>query len=109
MEAPSLASLVDPIQRMFRSFAEATRSDLKALAACARGARQALADTEVRQISVPVLIAAGTKDNLARDPHALAALISRSRAVDIPGRDHNRAVGDNIYKNSVLEFLQQRP
>jgi pimeloyl-ACP methyl ester carboxylesterase len=36
MEAPSLAALVDSTQRMFRAFAEATKSDLKALAACAR-------------------------------------------------------------------------
>ncbi len=40
MEAPVLAGLTDPMQRMFRGFAEATKSDLKALAACARGARQ---------------------------------------------------------------------
>ena len=39
MEAPALADVTDPMQRMFRSFAEATKSDLKALAACARGAR----------------------------------------------------------------------
>jgi pimeloyl-ACP methyl ester carboxylesterase len=47
MEAPSLAGLVNPTERMFRSFAEATKSDLKALAACARGARQLLTDAEI--------------------------------------------------------------
>jgi hypothetical protein len=36
-------------------------------------------------------------------------LFSAARAVDIPGRDHNRAVGDKVYKDSVLEFLEQRP
>ena len=36
--------LTDPMQRMFRSFAEATKSDLKALAACARGARQLMSE-----------------------------------------------------------------
>jgi hypothetical protein len=36
-------------------------------------------------------------------------LFRRARAVDIPGRDHNRAVGDTVYKDSVLEFLEQRP
>jgi pimeloyl-ACP methyl ester carboxylesterase len=109
MEAPSLASLADPMERMFRSFAEATKSDLKALAACARGARQALSETEAGQIDVPVLIATGTKDNVAGDPHALAALFKRARAVDIPGRDHNRGVGDKVYKDSALEFLEERP
>ena len=32
MEAPSLAELTDPMQRMFRAFADQNRSDLKALA-----------------------------------------------------------------------------
>jgi pimeloyl-ACP methyl ester carboxylesterase len=109
MEAPSLAGLVDPTQRMFRAFAEATKSDLKALAACARGARQVMSEIEAREIDVPVLIAAGTKDDVAGNPHELAALFRRARAVDIPGRDHNRAVGDTVYKDSVLEFLERRP
>jgi pimeloyl-ACP methyl ester carboxylesterase len=109
MEAPSLAGLVDPTQRTFRAFAEATNSDLKALAACARGARQVLSEVEAGEIDLPVLIAAGTKDDVAGDPHELAALFRRARAVDIPGRDHNRAVGDTVYKDSVLEFLEQRP
>jgi pimeloyl-ACP methyl ester carboxylesterase len=109
MEAPSLASLADPAQRMFRSFAEATKSDLRALAACAKGARQALSEAELGQIDIPVLIAAGTKDNIGGNPHALAALFRQARAVDIPGRDHNRAVGDKVYKDSVLEFLERRP
>jgi pimeloyl-ACP methyl ester carboxylesterase len=109
MDAPSSAGLVTPMERMFRSFAEATKSDLKALAACVRGARQALSETEVGQIDVPVLIAAGTKDNVGGDPHALAALFRRAHVVDIPGRDHNRAVGDKVYKESVLQFLVHRP
>jgi pimeloyl-ACP methyl ester carboxylesterase len=109
MEAPALANLTDPMQRMFRSFAEATKSDLKALAACARGACQLMSEDEVRQIDLPVLIAVGTKDDVAGDPHKLAALFGTARAVNIPGRDHNRAVGDKVYKDSVLHFLEQRP
>lgn len=109
MEAPSLAELTDPMQRMFRSFAEATRSDRKALAACARGASQLMSESEVRQIELPVLIAVGTKDDVAGDPHKLAGLFKRVRVVDIPGRDHNRAVGDKVYKESVVEFLEHRP
>ena len=34
LEAPSLADVHDPMGRMFRAFAEQTKSDLKALAAC---------------------------------------------------------------------------
>lgn len=109
MEAPSLASLVDPMQRRFRAFAEATKGDLKALAACARGARQVMSENEAGEFDLPVLIAAGTEDDVAGDPHELAALFRRARVVDIPGRDHNRAVGDMVYKDSVLNFLEQRP
>ncbi len=32
-----------------------------------------------------------------------------ARGVDIPGRDHNRAVGDKVYKDSVLNFLNIAP
>ena len=109
MEAPSLAALADPMQRMFRGFAEATKSDLKALAACARGARQRMSEREAGQIDLPILIAAGTNDTVAGDPHKLAAVFRAARAVTIPGRDHNRAVGDKVYKDAVLEFLEQRP
>ena len=37
LEAPSLADVSDPIGRMFRMFAEQTKSDRQALAACMRG------------------------------------------------------------------------
>ena len=41
-EAPSLADVSDPTGRAFRSFAEQTKSDLKALAACMAGPREKL-------------------------------------------------------------------
>lgn len=109
MEAPSIDDLMTPNQRLFRSFAEATKSDLRAMAACIRGARQLLNESEARQIGVPVLVATGTEDEVAGDPHKLAAMFPAGQALDIVGRDHNRAVGDPIYKKGVLKFLAQRP
>lgn len=109
MEAPSVDALTDPTQKMFRTFAEATKSDLKALAACIRGARQTLSEAEIGRIVLPVLIAIGTKDTVAGDGQRLAAMFPAARALDIPGRDHNLAVGDKVYKQGVLEFLAQRP
>jgi pimeloyl-ACP methyl ester carboxylesterase len=109
MEAPSVDVLSDPTQKMFRSFAEATKSDLRALAACIRGSRQALSEAEVANINIPTLVAVGTKDTIAGDPHRLAAMFPAARALDITGRDHNLAVGDKVYKHGVLEFLAQRP
>jgi len=109
MEAPSLDDLTDPMQRMFRAFAEQTRSDLRALAACIRGSRQTLTPGQVASLRVPVLVSVGTKDAVAGDPHALAALIPGARAFDIPGRDHNLAVGDRSHREAVLAFLAARP
>ncbi|MDE3177187.1 MAG: alpha/beta fold hydrolase [Pseudomonadota bacterium] len=109
MEAPSLDALSDPMQRMFRAFAEQSGGDLRALAACIRGSRQTLTAAEVGEIAAPTLVAIGTADNVAGDPHALAALFPNGAALEIPGRDHNRAVGDRVYKDGALAFLNQRP
>ncbi len=109
MEAPSLDDLTDPMQRMFRAFAEQTGSDLRALAACIRGSRQTLTPAQVGAIRMPVLISVGTNDGVAGDPHALAALMPNARAFDIEGRDHNLAVGDRSHKEAVLAFLDGRP
>lgn len=109
LEAPSLADVTDTTGRMFRAFADQTKSDRKALAACIRGSRQVLTADEVAQINAPMLIAVGTNDPIAGSPHELAALIPGARALDIPGRDHMLAVGDKVFKAGVLEFLNERP
>jgi len=105
MEAPSLDDLTDPMQRMFRAFADATKSDLGALAACIRGSRQTLTAAQVGQITLPTLVSVGTKDDVAGSGPELAALIPGAEAFDIVGRDHNLAVGDKTHKQAVLEFL----
>ncbi len=109
LEATSLEAVTDPRGRMFRAFADQTKSDRMALAACIRGSRQSLSRADVARINVPTLIAVGTKDDLAGSPHELAALIPGSRALDIPGRDHMLSVGDRVYKEAVLTFLAERP
>jgi len=108
LEAPALADVSDPTGYMFRAFAEQTHSDLRALAACMRGSRQTLSPSEVGRITVPVLVAVGSKDPVAGSPEQLAALIPGARALIIPGRDHMLAVGDRAFKTGVLEFLAQR-
>lgn len=105
MEARSLDDLSDPMQRMFRAFAEQNGNDLKALSACIRGSRQALTPAEIATIRLPVLVAVGTKDDVAGSPHPLVEMMPNAKALDIPGRDHNLAVGDKVYKQGVLDFL----
>jgi pimeloyl-ACP methyl ester carboxylesterase len=109
LEAPSLSDVTDPMGRMFRAFAEQTKSDLRALAACIRGTRQTLKPAGAAMIGCPVLVCVGTKDPIAGDPHALAKLFRHGEAFDIPDRDHNLAVGDKAYKQAVLAFLERRP
>ena len=109
LEAPSLADVTDPVGRTFRAFAEQTRSDRAALAACLRGSRQLMSAAEVGEIRVPLLIAVGSTDDIAGSATALQQLIPGSQVLDIPRRDHMRAVGDRVYKEGVLAFLANRP
>ena len=69
----------DPTGHLFRSFAEQTKSDLRALAACIRGSRQTMSHGG-RRIDVPLIV--GTKDQIAGNGHELAALIpGRPRSI----------------------------
>jgi pimeloyl-ACP methyl ester carboxylesterase len=108
LEAPSLAEVRDPTAYLFRAFAEQTKSDLHALAACMRGSRQTLNPAEVARIAAPVLVAVGENDLIAGPPQPLAALIPGAKALVIPGRDHMLAVGDRVFKSAVVDFLTQR-
>jgi pimeloyl-ACP methyl ester carboxylesterase len=108
LEADSLEDVTDPVGRTFRAFADQTRSDRRALAACLRGSRRLMTKDEAADIKVPTLIAVGTTDEIAGSAAALGKIIPGSEVLDIPGRDHMRAVGDKVYKTGVLEFLSRR-
>lgn len=109
LEAASLDDVTDPVGRTFRAFADQTRSDRRALAACLRGSRRLMTREEAAAISVPTLIAVGTTDDIAGSARRLAEVIPGSQVLDIPNRDHMRAVGDRVYKDGVLEFLARQP
>jgi len=108
LEAASPADISDPTGRTFRSFAEQTRSDLRALAACIRGSRQTLSREQVAAIAAPVLVAVGTRDEVAGSAEQLVALMPSARHLPVPGRDHMLAVGDKVFKQGVLDFLNRR-
>jgi pimeloyl-ACP methyl ester carboxylesterase len=108
LEAPSLEDVTDPVGRTFRAFADQTRSDRRALAACLRGSRRLMTSEEAAGIGVPVLIAVGTKDEIAGSAAALGNIIPGAEVLDIPNRDHMRAVGDKVYKTGVTDFLSRR-
>ncbi|MBV1694564.1 MAG: alpha/beta fold hydrolase, partial [Hyphomicrobiales bacterium] len=91
LEADSIDDVKNATARTFRAFAEATRSDLKALAACIRSARAVISAEMLATLKCPVLVAVGTDDVIGGSAGELAALIPGAKAFDIAGRDHMRA------------------
>ena len=59
-------------------------------------------------MQAPVLVAAGTKDDIAGSPHELAALFPNGQALDIPNRDHMVAVGDRVFKAARARVPEER-
>lgn len=95
--------------RMFRAFADQTKSDRQALAACIATSRELLTEADMARITQPTLVAVGTKDDIGGDPDALADLMPNAESFAIEGRDHMLAVGDRTFKKRVLEFLREHP
>jgi pimeloyl-ACP methyl ester carboxylesterase len=109
LEASSIDDITHPMGRTFRAFADQTKSDRRALATCMRSARQPITAAQIGTIRRPTLVAVGTEDAVAGSGSELAALIPGAHVLDIPGRDHMRAVGDRVYKDGVLQFLETVP
>ncbi len=105
LEAHSIDDVSNATARTFRAFAEQTKSDLKALAACIRSSRDPISREDVARIPCPVLVAVGETDVVGGSAVDLAALIPGAEALTIPGRDHMKAVGDRVYKEGVAAFL----
>jgi len=108
LEAPTIDDVKNPTARTFRAFAEQTRSDLRALAACIRSAREPITADALSKLTCPVLVAVGTGDVVGGPAADLAAIIPGAEAFAIPDRDHMKAVGDRNYKAAVLDFLRRQ-
>lgn len=105
LEAPRLEDVTNDTARSFRVFAEQTKSDLKALAACMRGPREKVLREKLSAMAAPVLVAVGSEDVIGGSGLALAELIPNAQFLEITGRDHMKAVGDPQFKQGVLDFL----
>ena len=105
LEAASIEDVTNATARTFRAFAEQTKSDLKALAACIRSARAPITPEALSALRCPVLVVVGEKDVIGGSAADLAALIPGAQSVELPGRDHNKAVGDKGFKAAVLSFF----
>jgi pimeloyl-ACP methyl ester carboxylesterase len=108
LEAASASDVADAGARSFRVFAEQTKSDLRALAACIRSSRVKIKEEALRQIQIPVLVVAGEVDDVAGRVQPLVDLIPGAKGVVLPGRNHMNAVGDKGYKRAVLDFLEAK-
>jgi pimeloyl-ACP methyl ester carboxylesterase len=105
LEAESLADISNRDARGFRLFADQTKSDRRALAACIRSSRVKIKSEALAAITVPVLVVAGEVDDVAGDVAGLTSVIPQSKGVVLAGRNHTNAVGDKTYKAAVVEFL----
>jgi pimeloyl-ACP methyl ester carboxylesterase len=109
LEALSRDDVREPGPRAFRLFAEQTKSDLGALAACMRSSRQKLSEAEVARITAPVLVVAGELDDIAGPVDPLVRVIPNARGATLPRRNHMNAVGDRLYKHAVIDFFKSIP
>lgn len=107
--APTANDTTNEVARGYRTFADRTKSDRKALAANILGRQKPISAERLATIRAPTLIAVGTTDKVAGSPHELAKLIPGAEAFDIPGRDHMLATGDKAYKAAALDFLVRHP
>jgi pimeloyl-ACP methyl ester carboxylesterase len=98
-----------PRAKSFRAFADQTKSDRRALAACIETSRELLSESDVARIAQPALVAVGTKDDIAGSPEDLADLMPAGESFWIEDRDHMLAVGDKTFKQRVLKFLKEHP
>ena len=108
LEADSIDAVTNPTARTFRAFAEQTKADRLALAACIRGARDPITPEALQGVTCPALVAVGDQDVIGGPAEALARLLPHGEALVITGRDHMKAVGDRQYKDGVLAFLAKR-
>jgi pimeloyl-ACP methyl ester carboxylesterase len=105
--ANSIEEIADPRAIAFRRFAERTRSDRRALAACSSVLRQVFSEEQFSKIINPVLVAIGSDDDIAGSGEKLANCMENARFFSIPNRDHMRASTDKVFMNEVAVFLTE--
>lgn len=105
LEAPTAEDVQSDVGRTFRIFADQTKSDRRALAACMRSGRQPITAEALAGIRCPVLVVVGTTDTIAGSPSELAALIPGAKWLAPAEKDHMRTVGDRAFKEAVLAMI----
>jgi len=107
LEADDARSVANAEARAFRIFAEQTKSDRRALAACMKAGRTRIAAEALARIAAPTLVVAGALDAIAGDVAELVAAIPGARGLTLAGRNHMNAVGDRDFKAAAVAFLAE--
>lgn len=108
MEAGDPETITEPLLRSFRHFADEQGEDRAALAACARGRSDRFDADSFGRLAIPVLVVAGSRDQLAGSPDGLAAKFPQGHGVTLPGCDHFSAIAHALFKAAVFDFLEEQ-
>ena len=100
------ASIHDPVAAAFRSYADRSGADRRALAAQAAAIHQQ--PIALERIRVPTWVYAGCDDALALNPHRLVAALPNATLQLIAG-DHLSAVAHPATARGLVHFLQRPP
>ena len=106
MRAADPATITEPTLKGFRQFAENQGEDRLALAACGEGRGGALEAGDLQRLTTPVLVVAGSRDDIAGDPQPLADAIAGAQCVTLPACDHFSAIPHALFKAAVFDFLE---
>jgi pimeloyl-ACP methyl ester carboxylesterase len=105
MAAADPGSIKNEFLKSFRQFADEQGEDRQALAAVSEAAGAPLDRAAFARLAMPVLVVAGTGDDLAGDPQALAREFLHGKGARLPGCDHFSAIPHASLKATVFDFL----
>src|SRR6476660_3362979 len=94
LEVPSLEDVTDPVGRTFRAFADQTRSDRRALAACLRGSRRLMTSEEATALGVGPVTGLGTKEKPGGRAAPLGKILGGGGLPNFRTREHTRGVAN---------------
>ena len=107
MRAEDPQTITDKTMKGFRLFAEQQGEDRLALAAFTEGrGGTALTADDLALLQAPTLVVAGSRDEMAGDPQALADVIPGAKSVTLPACDHFSAIPHALFKAAVFDFLE---
>ncbi|MEW5684494.1 MAG: alpha/beta hydrolase [Pseudomonadota bacterium] len=105
MAAADPETISEPFLKSFRQFADEQGEDRAALAAMSAAQSPAWDQAALSRLTMPVLVVAGSRDDLAGDPEELARLFPHGKGVSLPGCDHFSAIPHASLKATVFDFL----